>query len=202
MEIRYLEKTIVYGAVKWVAEIIYIVGELSFARYRALYKWSLTLIYCQFFAAFLLLNFIWRKLWYLTLVMIPWDTYFNLKIRESNCHKQHRQNYEHSTPMINIGNICPSFFNFEIKSWCIHPELSLKTCKENKGHQLFDTSAHHECPSYEATQNGIRNICIYFFFQIISANVSTANHQPVSLDDVQLPLKVQFTYSVMWSSTK
>lgn len=115
MEIRYLEKTIVYGAVKWVAEIIYIVGELSFARYRALYKWSLTLIYCQFFAAFLLLNFIWRKLWYLTLVMIPWDTYFNLKIRESNCHKQHRQNYEHSTPMINIGNICPSFFNFEIK---------------------------------------------------------------------------------------
>lgn len=40
------------------------------------------------------------------------------------------------------------------------------------------------------------------FFQIISANVSTANHQPVSLDDVQLPLKVQFTYSVMWSSTK
>ncbi|KAJ7350992.1 Transmembrane 9 super member 1 [Desmophyllum pertusum] len=36
--------------------------------------------------------------------------------------------------------------------------------------------------------------------QIISANVSTANHQPVSLDDVQLPFKVQFTYSVMWSS--
>ncbi|KAK2560122.1 Transmembrane 9 superfamily member 1 [Acropora cervicornis] len=37
--------------------------------------------------------------------------------------------------------------------------------------------------------------------QIISANVSTANHQPVPLDDVELPFDVHFTYSVLWSST-
>ncbi|KAM7437452.1 Transmembrane 9 superfamily member 1 [Porites harrisoni] len=37
--------------------------------------------------------------------------------------------------------------------------------------------------------------------QIISVNVSTTNHQPVALDDVELPFKVQFTYSVIWSST-
>ena len=40
------------------------------------------------------------------------------------------------------------------------------------------------------------------FSQIISANVSTANHQPVPLDDVELPFDVHFTYSVLWSSTQ
>ena len=41
------------------------------------------------------------------------------------------------------------------------------------------------------------------FPQIISANVSTANHhQPVPLDDVELPFNVQFTYSVLWSPTE
>ena len=40
------------------------------------------------------------------------------------------------------------------------------------------------------------------FFQIISANVSTANHQPVALDDIELPYNVEFTYSVLWSSTE
>lgn len=42
----------------------------------------------------------------------------------------------------------------------------------------------------------------YCFLQIISANVSTTNHQPVPLDDVELPFEVQFSYSVTWSSTK
>ena len=47
--------------------------------------------------------------------------------------------------------------------------------------------------------------CYYlfiYFCQIISVNVSTTNHQPVALDDVELPFKVQFTYSVIWSSTE
>ena len=44
--------------------------------------------------------------------------------------------------------------------------------------------------------------CGDVFSQIISANVSTANHQPVPLDDVELPFDVHFTYSVLWSSTQ
>lgn len=36
---------------------------------------------------------------------------------------------------------------------------------------------------------------------IISANVSTSNHQPISLDDVEVPLEVDFTYSVSWIET-
>ena len=39
--------------------------------------------------------------------------------------------------------------------------------------------------------------------QVIAANVSTTNHQPVSLDEVQsFPLEIMFTYSVVWHSTK
>ncbi|XP_077990163.1 transmembrane 9 superfamily member 1-like [Glandiceps talaboti] len=44
----------------------------------------------------------------------------------------------------------------------------------------------------------------YFEFhgnQIISANVSTREHQPTSLDEVEAPLDVKFTYSVTWKET-
>ncbi|XP_068737553.1 transmembrane 9 superfamily member 1-like isoform X1 [Montipora capricornis] len=37
--------------------------------------------------------------------------------------------------------------------------------------------------------------------QIISANVSTANHQPISLDNLDYPFEVSFTYSVTWGPT-
>ncbi|XP_071958712.1 transmembrane 9 superfamily member 1-like [Antedon mediterranea] len=38
--------------------------------------------------------------------------------------------------------------------------------------------------------------------QIIYANISTRDRQPVSLDDVTTPLDVKFTYSVSWHDTK
>ncbi|KXJ27742.1 transmembrane 9 superfamily member 1 [Exaiptasia diaphana] len=37
--------------------------------------------------------------------------------------------------------------------------------------------------------------------QVISANVTTSGNEPVSLDDVEVPFKVQHTYSVSWKST-
>ncbi|PFX14376.1 Transmembrane 9 superfamily member 1, partial [Stylophora pistillata] len=40
-----------------------------------------------------------------------------------------------------------------------------------------------------------------YYFEFVLANVSTANHQPVALDDIELPYNMEFTYSVMWSST-
>ena len=43
---------------------------------------------------------------------------------------------------------------------------------------------------------------IIFNFQIIYANVTTSNHQPISLDGIQAPLEVEFTYSVSWTPTE
>ena len=82
-------------------------------------------------------------------------------------------------------------------------ECWVKTCKEND-HGMTCLIPAHILTNQVMKLLGTESISDLFlsFFQIISANVSTANHQPVSLDDVQLPLKVQFTYSVMWSSTK
>ncbi|XP_019641595.1 PREDICTED: transmembrane 9 superfamily member 1-like [Branchiostoma belcheri] len=37
--------------------------------------------------------------------------------------------------------------------------------------------------------------------QIISANVTTRGHDPLSLDEVEAPLELTFTYSVMWKET-
>ncbi|KAK3751998.1 hypothetical protein QZH41_010966 [Actinostola sp. cb2023] len=37
--------------------------------------------------------------------------------------------------------------------------------------------------------------------QVISANVTTSGHEPLSLDDVEVPFKVQHTYSVSWKPT-
>lgn len=40
-------------------------------------------------------------------------------------------------------------------------------------------------------------------FQIISANVTTVGHEPVSLNEVETyPLAVKFTYSVLWTPTR
>lgn len=38
--------------------------------------------------------------------------------------------------------------------------------------------------------------------QLITANVSTLGISPLSLDNVNAPLKVTFTYSAKWSETK
>ena len=38
--------------------------------------------------------------------------------------------------------------------------------------------------------------------QIIEANVSTTGATPLSLDEIEGPLKVTFTYSTTWTSTK
>lgn len=47
-------------------------------------------------------------------------------------------------------------------------------------------------------------ICMLFpiQYQIIAANVSTKDYQPVKLEDGVGPVEVTFTYSVKWSPTE
>ena len=47
--------------------------------------------------------------------------------------------------------------------------------------------------------NSTKLLCGHF--QIIFANVSTKEHDPVSLNDVATPFELQFSYSVKWIQT-